>query len=196
MASGGLTDNALASKWSIAAIEDPHGTALQLISHKLCPYVQRAVIALERKGRSVRADRYRSRQQSRLVFEDFAARQGAGAAGQHAWTAKWRCSRATSSASTSRRRKEAPNCIRWIHLQRAQHRAWMEFGSGHSERTMGPGDDRRPRDLREQAAGGCREVRACRGSARRGPVLCRRRTSAWWTRCSRRSSAISTCSIS
>ena len=54
---------------------------LTLISHKLCPYVQRAVIALNEKGVAVRAGRYRSRQQAGLVPEDFAARQGAGAAG-------------------------------------------------------------------------------------------------------------------
>ncbi|MCS3725834.1 glutathione S-transferase [Bradyrhizobium betae] len=48
--------------------------SLKLISHKLCPYVQRAVIALKEEGRPVRADRHRSRQQARLVPEAFAAR--------------------------------------------------------------------------------------------------------------------------
>ena len=32
-------------------------------------------------------------------------------------------------------------------LQRAQHRAWMEFGSTILERAMGPGDDGRSRGL-------------------------------------------------
>ena len=68
---------------------------LTLISHKLCPYVQRAVIALNEKGVPFERDRYRSRQQAGLVFEDFAARQGAGAAGRRPMTAKWRCSKAT-----------------------------------------------------------------------------------------------------
>ena len=54
---------------------------LTLISHKLCPYVQRAVIALDRKSRAVRAPRHRSCQQARLVLARLAARQDAGAAG-------------------------------------------------------------------------------------------------------------------
>ena len=46
--------------------------ALKLISHKLCPYVQRAVIALTEKG--VPFER---------IDEALAARQGAGAAGRN-----------------------------------------------------------------------------------------------------------------
>ena len=40
---------------------------LTLISHKLCPYVQRAVIALTEKGVTVRTARHRPREQAGLV---------------------------------------------------------------------------------------------------------------------------------
>ena len=59
-------------------------------------------------------------------------------------------------------------------LQRAQHRAWMEFGSTILSELWGLGDHRRSRDLREQARGGRREVRAVEEGAGRGSVLCRR----------------------
>lgn len=85
--------------------------SLKLISHKLCPYVQRAVIALKEKG---------------VPFE----RIDIDLADKPDWFLKLsplgkvpvlvvrtgsvrsRCSRATSSANTSRRRKAAPSCIR------------------------------------------------------------------------------------
>ena len=89
--------------------------ALKLISHKLCPYVQRAVIALTEKGVG-RADRYRSRQQAGLVPEDFAARQGAGAAcrdrGRRGGAVREQCDLRVHRGDARRRKAASAGCAR------------------------------------------------------------------------------------
>ena len=52
---------------------------LKLISHKLCPYVQRAVIALNEKGVPFERIDIDLANKPDVVLEDLAARQGARA---------------------------------------------------------------------------------------------------------------------
>ena len=168
---------------------------LKLISHKLCPYVQRAVIALNEKG---------------VAFE----RIDIDLANKPDWFLKISPLGKVPvlTVASDKRRGGAVREQRHLRIHRGDpgRRKTASAGSaaarpapgmdgvrlGHSERSMGSRNHHRCRDLREQARGGCGEVRACRGGAGRGPVLRGREASAWWTRCLRRSFAISTCSTS
>ena len=168
---------------------------LKLISHKLCPYVQRAVIALTEKGVAVRADRYRPRQQAGLVLEDLAARQGAGA---------------VVAATTAKSLFESNVILRISSRTRKAGAKLHPRGCAAARRSIAPGwssarpfsancgasmTDRRSRHLRKQTRRRSRRsLRVSRTRVGAGAVLRRRTISAWWTRCSRRSSAISTCS--
>ncbi len=88
-------------------------TPLKLISHKLCPYVQRAVIALNEKGVDFeRVDIDLANKPDWFLKLSPLGKVPVLIVGSD--TVRWRCSRATSSASTSRRRKPAQNCIRPI----------------------------------------------------------------------------------
>src|SRR5882724_3279158 len=145
---------------------------LKLISHKLCPYVQRAVIALNEKG---------------VAFE----RIDIDLANKPDWFLKVSplgkvpvlsvktdggevalfesnviCEYIEDTQGGSRLHPQDP-------LQRAQHRAWMEFG--HSERIMGSRNNNGCCDIREQTGGDCCEVRARRGGLGLRPVLRRRK---------------------
>ena len=136
---------------------------LKLISHKLCPYVQRAVIALTEKGVAVRADRYRSRQQAGLVSGDLSARQDAGAAGRR--HRDFRVGRHSGISGGNAAEAAASGGCAWA---RAEHRAWIEFGSAVLQRhrgllrRAGRGNVRR-QDVATRAA-----LRAARGARRGG----------------------------
>ena len=78
----------------------------------------------QRKGRSVRADRYRSRQQAGLVSEDFAARQGAGAA----------CRDRGRRSGAVREQ-----CHLRVHRGDARRRKTASAGSARSARSIAPG---------------------------------------------------------
>ena len=152
--------------------EDCHGRALKLISHKLCPYVQRAVIALTEKG---------------VPFE----RIDIDLASKPDWFLKISPlgkvplllvetedgEAALFESNVICEYIEETQAGAKLHprdaLERAQHRAWMEFGSTILS-DMGPGDDGRSRGVREQTAGGRREVCPRRGGAGRGSIFCRR----------------------
>ena len=125
------------------------------------------------KGRSVRAHRYRSRQQAGLVLEDFAARQGAGADRHdrrrrggvireqrdlriHRGHARWRKTAPAGPAAAG----AAPR-LDGVRLDDPQ-------------RIVGPRDHWRCRDLRNQTVGRRREICARRRGAGPGSVLCRR----------------------
>ena len=87
--------------------------ALKLISHKLCPYVQRAVIALTEKGVPFeRIDIDLANKPDWFLKISPLGKVPVLLVGPR--TARRRCSRATSSANTSRTRKAAQNCIRRI----------------------------------------------------------------------------------
>ncbi len=168
--------------------------ALKLISHKLCPYVQRAVIALTEKG---------------VPFE----RIDIDLANKPDWFLKISplgkvpvllvetadgevalfesnviCEYIEDTQGGAKLHPQDP-------LQRAQHRAWMEFGSTILSELWGletTGDPAVFETKRKAVAAKFAQVEKTLGA---GPFL-PERISAWWTRCSRRSSAISTCSIS
>jgi glutathione S-transferase len=141
---------------------------LTLISHKLCPYVQRAVIALTEKGvpkisplGKVPVLLVETTDGEAALFEsnvicEYIEETQAGA-------------------------KLHPRDA----LQRAQHRAWMEFGSTILSELWG---------LETTGDSAVFESASRRRWAR--VHILREIISAWWMRCSRRSSAISTCSIS
>ncbi len=168
---------------------------LTLISHKLCPYVQRAVIALTEKG---------------VPFE----RIDIDLANKPEWFLKISPLGKVPVLLVGTAEGEAAlfesNVIceyiedtqdgAKLHPRDALERGATPCVDGirfdHSRRAMGPGDDGRSRNLRKQTAGGGREVCTRRAVAGLGSIFCRERTSAWWMPCSRRSSAISTCSIS
>ena len=125
---------------------------LTLVSHHLCPYVQRAAIALDEKG--VAFER---------VIIDLAAKpewfrpsRPSGrcrCSGSHDQAGRRCCSRAPSYASSSRRRRPGQRCIRAIQIERAQHRAWIEFALIHPERHLHDRDGRRCRVLRRKTTG-------------------------------------------
>ena len=168
--------------------------ALKLISHKLCPYVQRAVIALTEKG---------------VPFE----RIDIDLANKPDWFLKISplgkvpvllvetadgevalfesnviCEYIEETQGGAKLHPQDP-------LQRAQHRAWMEFGSTILSELWGletTGDPAIFESKRQAVA--AKFARSRRRWARDRSLPAR--ISAWWTRCSRRSSAISTCSIS
>src|SRR5712672_1088249 len=174
--------------------EDSMAAALKLISHKLCPYVQRAVIALAEKG---------------VPFE----RIDIDLANKPDWFLKISplgkvpvllvesedgevalfesnviCEYIEDTQGGAKLHPQDP-------LQRAQHRAWMEFGSTILSELWGletTGDPAVFETKRKTVAAKFAQVEKPPG---RGPSL-PAKISAWWTRCSRRSSAISTCSIS
>ena len=142
---------------------------LKLISHKLCPYVQRAVIALTEKGVAVRADRYRSCQQAGLVSGDLAARQDAGAAGR-------RYARSFESAVILEYLEETqPKPLHPADpLTRAEHRAWIEFGSAVLNDIAG--FYAAPDEAAFKAKASQLEAAFCAaGGARRGRAMVRRR---------------------
>ncbi len=166
---------------------------LKLISHKLCPYVQRAVIALTEKG---------------VPFEridiDLANKPDwflkisplgkvpvllvATADGEVAlFESNVICEYIEDTQGGAKLHPQDP-------LQRAQHRAWMEFGSTILSELWGLETTGDPAIFETS---GRRSPRNSRRSRRRSARVrsLRARISAWWTRCSRRSSAISTCSI-
>ena len=148
--------------------------ALKLISHKLCPYVQRAVIALTEKGIPFERIDIDLAEQAGLVSEDFAARQGAGAAGRdrgrrggavreqrdlriHRGDARRRKTASAGSAAS------AP-----------QHRAWMEFGSAILGDLWGletTGDPAVFESKRQALAAKFAQVEK---TPRRGAIFCRR----------------------
>ena len=167
--------------------------ALKLISHKLCPYVQRAVIALNEKG---------------VPFE----RIDIDLANKPDWflkisplgkvpvllveTADGEVALFESNViceyieETQGGAKLHPRDA----LERAQHRAWMEFGSTILSELWGletTGDPAIFESKRQAVAAKFVQSRKRWARVRILPA----RISAWWTRCSRRSSAISTCSI-
>jgi glutathione S-transferase len=93
---------------------------LRLTSHKLCRYVQRAVIALTEQ-RCLRADRYRSRQQTQLVSGDF----GKTPVLQVGDTAIFESAVILEYLEETQPKPLHPADP----LRRAEHRAWIEFGS-------------------------------------------------------------------
>ena len=161
--------------------------ALKLISHKLCPYVQRAVIALTEKG---------------VEFE----RIDIDLANKPDWFLKisplgkapvlWSVTpRSSNSAVILEYLEEAqPSPCIPPTLVRAEHRGWIEFGStilndiagfytAKDEATFKP---RQPSSKR--ASHGWRRALPCRhGSTAPG--------SRWWMRCLARCFAISMCSM-
>src|ERR1700682_2544998 len=77
----------------------------------------------DREGCRLQADRYRSRQQTGLVCRDFSARQDAGAAGRR--PRDFRIRRHPGVSRENPAETAAPADA----LSRAEHRAWIEFGS-------------------------------------------------------------------
>ena len=138
--------------------------ALKLISHKLCPYVQRAVIALNEKGVPFeRIDIDLANKPDWFLKISPLGKTPVLVVGDKA-SAFFEMHR--DPANISRRRKPAPSCIRPIRLQRAEHRAWMEFGSADPQRYRGAletTDGRR--DVQEPSARQLeREICAARGA--------------------------------
>src|SRR5947209_181556 len=146
---------------------------LTLISHKLCPYVQRAVIALTEKGVPFeRIDIDLANKPDWFLkisplgkVPVLLVRTDDGEAALFESNVICEYIEETQAGS----KLHPPDA-----LKRAQHRAWMEFGSTILGELWGPGDDRRSRNLREQAAGGRREVCARRRGAGCGSIFCGR----------------------
>ena len=163
---------------------------LKLISHKLCPYVQRAVIALTEKGVAVRADRYRSRQQAGLVPEDLAARQDAGAC--------WSATRAIfeSAVILEYLEETQPKPLHPADALRARRASRLDrVRLGRAQRHRRASTPRTD-EADIQGQGGAARARSSRGwrrasSRRRGSTA---KSSRWSMRCSARCSAISMCS--
>ena len=166
---------------------------LTLISHKLCPYVQRAVIALNEKG--VPFERIdidlANKPDWFLKISPLGKVPVLRVASDEGEVALFESNVICEYIEDT---QGAQNCIRRIRLQRAQHRAWMEFGSTILSELWGLETTGDPAIF--EASGG-RSPRSLRVSKRRSVRAhsLPGKISAWWTRCSRRSSAISTCSM-
>ena len=166
---------------------------MKLISHKLCPYVQRAVIALTEKG---------------IPFEridiDLANKPDwflkvsplgkvpvllvGTADGETAlFESNVICEYIEDTQGGAKLHPQDP-------LQRAQHRAWMEFGSTILSELWGLETTGDPAVFETKRKAVAAKFATGRENAGPGRTL-RVRISAWWMRCSRRSSAISMCSI-
>src|SRR5712672_2885253 len=167
---------------------------LTLISHKLCPYVQRAVIALTEKGVAFeRVDIDLANKPDWFLkisplgkVPVLSVRSDGGEVAL--FESNVICEYIEDSQGGIKLHPQDP-------LERAQHRAWMEFGSAILSELWGletTGDPAVFETKRKTVAAKFARVEKPPG---RGPSL-PAKISAWWTRCSRRSSAISTCSIS
>ena len=167
--------------------------ALKLISHKLCPYVQRAVIALTEKG--VPFERIDIDLANKpdwflkisplgkvpvLLVETGGRRGGVVREQRHLRIHRGHARRRKTASAGSATARAAPR-LDGVRLD-------------HSERTLGPGDDGRSRVFETKRKAVAAKFARSRKRWVRVRSL-RARISAWWTRCSRRSSAISTCSI-
>ena len=96
---------------------------LTLISHRLCPYVQRVAIALAEKSAAFHARRCRSRRQTGLVPCDLSARQDARAQGRRRRDLRERGDPRISGGNALA--ADAPGRP----ARRADHRAWIEVSS-------------------------------------------------------------------
>src|SRR5947209_1305066 len=147
---------------------------LILISHKLCPYVQRAVIALTEKGVAFeRIDIDLSNKPDWFLKISPLGKVPVLSVGSDAgevalFESNVICEYIEETQGGAKLHPQDP-------LQRAQHRAWMEFGSTIPWRTVGPRDHRRSRNLRGQAHRDRRKICPRRSGAGLGAVFCRRK---------------------
>jgi glutathione S-transferase len=155
--------------------------ALKMVSHKLCPYVQRAVIALSEKGVAVeRIDIDLANKPDWFLkisplgkVPVLLVETADGEAG--VFESNVICD---YIEDTQGRRKAASA---WTRLRRAQHRAVDGVRLHHSRRTIGA--SRRPAILQSSRASGRRfAAKVCtrREALGAGPIL-QERTSAWWS---------------
>ena len=169
--------------------------ALKLISHKLCPYVQQAVIALTEKG--VEFERIDIDIDLADKPDWFAKISPLGkvplllVAGDDGEVALFEsnviCEYIEDTQGGAKLHPQDP-------LTRAQHRAWMEFGSTIRSELWGletTGDPAVFESKRKAVAANSRGSRTRWARVRSLPAS----GLAWWTPCSRRSSVTSTCSI-
>ncbi len=169
--------------------------ALKLISHKLCPYVQRAAIALHEKG--VRFERIDIDLANKPDW--FLKISPLGKVPVLVVTRDDGKEVALFESNVICEYIEETQAGAKLHPQdalvRAEHRAWMEFGSA----ILGDLWGSRPQPMRRPSTASGRRSRQNSSASRlRSAAVHSSRVSAsaWWTPCSRRSSVISICSIS